>query len=501
MAKNELENIALGDVDVEDDQMDEVTLERQVNRRGRVPHDNVPAPPPPPPRMAPHRVLTNERYARRGSGLNNKNDPFKNELLWFMREVNARMDQISGAPPVLKGLDLKKYTQLSYKQIAAPELIPKWFKMSEVSKYDRTSDPQEHISTYKMAVKGNDLAPHKIKSVLLKKFGETFTRGARTWYSLLPEHYVDSFEMPMNSFIKAHAGARKVQAQKADIFRIVQGESELLREFVTQFQKNKMFLPVVPDEWEAEAFTKGLNLRSSNASWKLKEILLEFQAITWVDVHNRYESKITIKDDQRDPNLWCEYYGTNGHRTGDCRHLWKEVATLLKKGHLREFLSDRAKKNYGRNRDNVEPSKAGEEPPRQTINMIFGRNEINGVTFLAMKKMKVSITHSKRFREDNIPFTEEDADGLLFPHNDALVISLNVLDFKIKRVLVDSGSSDNIIQWRVLEKAKLTGSIILATKLLVGFSLVSVTTRGEILLLTNTEGVMKTTLFKVVDGD
>ncbi|XP_016466034.1 uncharacterized protein LOC107788820 [Nicotiana tabacum] len=207
---------------------------------------------------------------------------------------------------------------------------------------------------------------------------------------------------------------------------------------------------------------------------------------------------------QRDPNLWCEYHSTNGHRTRDCRHLREEVATLLKNGHLREFLSDRAKNNYGRNCDNTDPSKAGEDPPLQKINMIFGGNEINGVTFSATKKTKVSITHSKRLREvteDGITFTEEDADGLLLPHKDALVISLKVLDFKIKRVLVYPGSVANIIQWRVLEQAKLTGSIIPATKLLVGFNLASVTTRGEIMLPSNAEEVMKTALFEVVDGE
>ncbi|XP_070046419.1 uncharacterized protein [Nicotiana tomentosiformis] len=133
--------------------------------------------------------------------------------------------------------------------------------------------------------------------------------------------------------------------------------------------------------------------------------------------------------------------------------------------------------------------------------MIFGGNEINGVTFSAEKKTKVLITQSKRLREDAITFMEEDADGLLLPHNDALVISLNMLDFKIKRVLVDPGSSSNIIQLRVLEQAKLTGSIILATKLPTGFNVVSVTTWEEILLLTNAERVMKTSLFEVVDGD
>ncbi|XP_070032058.1 uncharacterized protein [Nicotiana tomentosiformis] len=193
----------------------------------------------------------------------------------------------------------------------------------------------------------------------------------------------------------------------------------------------------------------------------------------------------------------------NGYRTGDCRHLREEVATLLKNRHLREFLSDWAKNNYGPNRDNEEPLKLGDDPQRQTINMIFGVNEINRVTFLAAKNTKVSITHSKRLQEvaeDDITFTEEDVDGLLLSH-DTLVISLNVLDFKIKRILVDPESSANIIQWRVLDQAKLTGSIIPAKIILARFNLASVTTQGEILLPTSAKGVMKTTLFEVVDGD
>ncbi|XP_016481444.1 uncharacterized protein LOC107802451 [Nicotiana tabacum] len=218
----------------------------------------------------------------------------------------------------------------------------------------------------------------------------------------------------------------------------------------------------------------------------------------------RFSRPIRSYPNQRDPNLWREYHGTLGHRTRDCRHLCKGVETLLKNDHLREFLSDRSKNNYGRDWDNAEPSKIGEEPPRLTINMIFGGNEINDVTFSVAKKTQVSVTHNKRLQEvtkDNITFTEKETDGLLLPHNDAMVISLNVLDFKIKHVFVDPVSSAKIIHWRVLEQAKLIESIIPTIKLLTGFNLVSVTTRGEILLPTNTEGVTKTTLFEVVDGD
>ncbi|XP_070052112.1 uncharacterized protein [Nicotiana tomentosiformis] len=121
---------------------------------------------------------------------------------------------------------------------------------------------------------------------------------------------------------------------------------------------------------------------------------------------------------------------------------------LLKNGHLREFLTDCAKNNYGRNWDNAEPLNSEKGSPQMTINMITGGDEVNGVKFSATKKTMISVTPRKRIREvseDDITFTEEGVNGLLLTHNDALVISLNVLDFKIKRVFVDLGSSANII--------------------------------------------------------
>ncbi|XP_070045676.1 uncharacterized protein [Nicotiana tomentosiformis] len=230
------------------------------------------------------------------------------------KEFHARMEQIPGAQPVLKGPDSKKYMQLIFKPSAAPDLIPKRFKMPNILKYDGTSDPHEHITTYTTNVKGNDLVQHEIESVLLKKFGETLTKGTLTWYSLFPEHSIDSFEMLADSFIKAHDRAGKVQAKKEDIFRISQGESKLLRELVIRFQREKMLLPVVLDEWAAEAFTKGLNPMNSDASRKLKESLLEFKTTTWADVHNLYESKIRIEDDRLSYSVFSKGCNRDGNQ-------------------------------------------------------------------------------------------------------------------------------------------------------------------------------------------
>ena len=42
-------------------------------------------------------------------------------------------------------------------------------------------------------------------------------------------------------------------------------------------------------------------------------------------------------------------------------------------------------------------------------------------------------------------FNEADARGVKPPHNDPLVIMLNIEGFNTKRILVDNGSSANII--------------------------------------------------------
>lgn len=62
------------------------------------------------------------------------------------KEFHARMDQIPGALPVLKGSDSKTYTQFPFKPSVTPELIPNRFKMPDITKYDETSDPKEHIT-------------------------------------------------------------------------------------------------------------------------------------------------------------------------------------------------------------------------------------------------------------------------------------------------------------------------------------------------------------------
>ena len=48
-------------------------------------------------------------------------------------------------------------------------------------------------------------------------------------------------------------------------------------------------------------------------------------------------------------------------------------------------------------------------------------------------------------------FSEEDARGVVMPHDDALVVTLTVANHAIHRILVDNGSSADILYWPVFQ--------------------------------------------------
>lgn len=53
---------------------------------------------------------------------------------------------------------------------------------------------------------------------------------------------------------------------------------------------------------------------------------------------------------------------------------------------------------------------------------------------------------TKRQRtEEIITFSEEDAQGVQYPHNDAVVIEINIANYDVRRILVSSGCSANIL--------------------------------------------------------
>nr|XP_009802102.1 PREDICTED: uncharacterized protein LOC104247715 [Nicotiana sylvestris]XP_016459873.1 PREDICTED: uncharacterized protein LOC107783420 [Nicotiana tabacum] len=87
------------------------------------------------------------------------------------------------------------------------------------------------------------------------------------------------------------------------------------------------------------------------------------------------------------------------------------------------------------------------------------------------------------------------------PHNNALVISFLLNNTRIKRVLVDLGSSDNIIRSEVIEQLGLLNQIVSIPRILHGFNMIGEEMKGEITLPINTSVTTQSTEFQVIDDN
>ncbi|XP_070025443.1 uncharacterized protein [Nicotiana sylvestris] len=193
----------------------------------------------------------------------------------------------------------------------------------------------------------------------------------------------------------------------------------------------------------------------------------------------RWPKEMRSNPNRRNPEHWCEFPNDHGHKTADYKLLQGEVYHLLKQGYLTELFSERGTQAYMKNRQ--EPPKP--PSPKRTINVLSGGEDINGVTYTTANKIsKVAITHGKRVRhaleEKSITFDDADADGVLSPHNNALVISLLVHDTNVKQVLIDPGSSVNIILLRVLCEMQAEDNLVPKAHTLSRFDNSIVVTKG-----------------------
>ncbi|XP_048599799.1 uncharacterized protein LOC125579931 [Brassica napus] len=217
-------------------------------------------------------------------------------------------------------------------------------------------------------------------------------------------------------------------------------------------------------------------------------------------------------DSFRNPGFWCDFHRDHGHKMEDWVALKIEVNELLKKGHLREFLSEKSKSHLSKETTRKPIEAAHVLPPRhdRVIYVISGGSEISGVSNTAAKKstwndkdgLEAAKPKCLLLGTDEISFTSKEQENVLTPHHDALVISLSVANCLVKRKLVDNGSSTNIIFQASykdlgLEESTLTQRITP----LIGFSGEVKQTAGEVTLPVYAEGINMSTKFLVVDCD
>ncbi|XP_050281505.1 uncharacterized protein LOC126722388 [Quercus robur] len=115
---------------------------------------------------------------------------------------------------------------------------------------------------------------------------------------------------------------------------------------------------------------------------------------------------------RRNQNLYCHYHQDHGHTTEDCRNLWDHLDQLVREGKLKQHLHHSSARVSQASSELC--GDASSKLPLSTINVIFAAPGRTG----------------------SCPSR---------PHDDALVVTLRIGGYGMKRVMINQGSAVDIM--------------------------------------------------------
>ncbi|XP_028080043.1 uncharacterized protein LOC114281690 [Camellia sinensis] len=198
-----------------------------------------------------------------------------------------------------------------------------------------------------------------------------------------------------------------------------------------------------------------------------------------------------------------------GHWTEDCLPLKQHLEGLVAAGHLDQYINEGMKATpLGQ----TEPNglAALDAAPQGVINVVHGIIELARVCELRemIKKaehirevlsVQPAVKKGKTEEKDILTFSSKDLERIQVPYNDALVVTLRVKDFDIKRILIDQGSSVEIMYYDTFKQMKLEDKDLAhATSPLVGFNSQPKWPIGKTILPVKAGSVMKQVEFWVL---
>ncbi|XP_021815355.1 uncharacterized protein LOC110757911 [Prunus avium] len=146
---------------------------------------------------------------------------------------------------------------------------------------------------------------------------------------------------------------------------------------------------------------------------------------------------------EKDTGVFCRYHQYNGHDTELCIALRKIVERLINEGKLDQYLNTKT---------------ASDQPSNRQINMISGGAPIAETSNRSVKNYVRAVRHpqilsveggrndkTRRIGWEPITFSEEEERGVIFPHSDPMIIRADISDFDVGRILIDTGSSVNVL--------------------------------------------------------
>ncbi|XP_061351536.1 uncharacterized protein LOC133296547 [Gastrolobium bilobum] len=139
---------------------------------------------------------------------------------------------------------------------------------------------------------------------------------------------------------------------------------------------------------------------------------------------------------QTNKTKWCEFHRGYGHHTDDCYNLQNVIERLIKEGELQKYVR---RKGDGDNEDKYRRQDRSRSPPG-------GRSQDANKPRFKKERKKTG---------KQVVFKDLDEEIINPEHDDTLVISGLLANYRVNRMLVDSSSSVDIIFWDAFRRMDL----------------------------------------------
>ena len=206
-------------------------------------------------------------------------------------------------------------------------------------------------------------------------------------------------------------------------------------------------------------------------------------------------------------SLYCHYHQEQGHTTEDCRNLWDYLDQLVREGKLKSLLHHF--NGQGNHTSSDSQKNTPSRPHLGIINVIFATpgktrsypSRVMSVAQLSADEDGLEPKRARILTQPTLGFSEEDKTGTIQPHDNALVVTLRIGGYDVRRVLVDKGSAVKIMYPNLYNGLNLKPEDLTAYESpLVSFEEKTVIPKGQIRLPIQTDSEVVEVNFIVVDS-